>query len=167
MFTKRVILRYVEQTFTCSTYIVFLEVAHVANHTDPNKHGACAEEDAAHIIACKDLFKRRTNRLIFLPRYTSAYEEHVSRKVLITLVWISILRMEPMMVSVSLTMIRIYQPLTNSILSDHGTSLPECTLQCWTYSCFWQIIFLFLSFFILQTTMKTTLGFSVLLGGYF
>lgn len=35
--------------------IILLEVAHVADDTDPNKHGAGAQEDAAHIIACKDL----------------------------------------------------------------------------------------------------------------
>lgn len=44
--------------------------------------------------------------------------------------------MEPMMVSVSLTMMRMYQPFTNSNLSDHGTSLPQCFLQWVVYFCF-------------------------------
>lgn len=37
------------------TYIVLLEVAHVADDTDPDQHGASAEEDAAHIVACEKL----------------------------------------------------------------------------------------------------------------
>lgn len=37
------------------SYVILLEVTHVTDDSDPNKHGAGAEEDAAHIVACKDL----------------------------------------------------------------------------------------------------------------
>lgn len=46
-----------------------------------------------------------------------------------TLVWISILRMEPMMHNVSLTMMRMYQPFRNSNLSDQETTFPQWFLQ--------------------------------------
>lgn len=36
-------------------YIILLEVSHITNHPHPDKHGACAKEDAAHIIAGEDL----------------------------------------------------------------------------------------------------------------
>lgn len=35
--------------------IIFPEVAHVTDDPNPDEHGACAKEDAAHIIACDDL----------------------------------------------------------------------------------------------------------------
>lgn len=38
------------------------------------------------------------------------------------------------MLSMSLTMMRMYQPLTNSSLSDQGASFP-LLLQYWLYSC--------------------------------
>lgn len=38
-------------------YIILPEVAHVANDANPNKHGAGAEEDAAHVVARYDLQK--------------------------------------------------------------------------------------------------------------
>ena len=37
------------------TDIILPEVAHVADDSDPHKHGACPEEDAADIITCEDL----------------------------------------------------------------------------------------------------------------
>lgn len=40
-----------------------------------------------------------------------------------------------MMHSMSLTMMRRYQPLTNSSLSDQGASFPFLLLQYWLYSC--------------------------------
>lgn len=52
-----------------------------------------------------------------------------------TLFWISIFRMEPMMLMRSLTMMRMYQPLTNSSLSHQGASLPLLFLQYSLYSC--------------------------------
>lgn len=39
------------------------------------------------------------------------------------------------MLRVSLTMMRTYQPLTNSSLSDQGTSVPLLVLRYWVYSC--------------------------------
>lgn len=35
--------------------IIFGKVAHVADDPDPDKHGACAEEDAANVVTCEDL----------------------------------------------------------------------------------------------------------------
>lgn len=36
-------------------YIILAEVTHISDHTDPDKHGADAEEDAAHVITREDL----------------------------------------------------------------------------------------------------------------
>lgn len=36
-------------------YIILLEVSHITDHPHPDKHGACAKEDAAHIIAGEHL----------------------------------------------------------------------------------------------------------------
>lgn len=38
----------------CS-YVILLEVAHVADDSDPHEHGSCSEEDAADVVACDDL----------------------------------------------------------------------------------------------------------------
>lgn len=37
------------------TYVVLLEVAHVADDADPHQHGSCSEEDAADVVARDDL----------------------------------------------------------------------------------------------------------------
>lgn len=37
------------------SYIILRKVAHVADDPNPDEHGACAEEDAANVIACEDL----------------------------------------------------------------------------------------------------------------
>lgn len=42
--------------------------------------------------------------------------------------------MEPVMDNMSLTMIRMYQPFTNSNLSDQGTSSAPCFLRWRVYS---------------------------------
>lgn len=39
-------------------YIVFLEVAHIAQHADPYQHGAGAQEDAADVITRQSLTKQ-------------------------------------------------------------------------------------------------------------
>lgn len=36
-------------------YIILPEVTHISDHTDPDKHGAEAEEDAAHVVTREDL----------------------------------------------------------------------------------------------------------------
>ena len=56
----------------------------------------------------------------------------------ITLACIAILRIEPMMVNMSLIMIKMYQPLTNSKRSDQGTFTPLRALQKTVYSCLTQ-----------------------------
>lgn len=113
----------------CS-YVILLEVAHVADDSDPHEHGSCSEEDAADVVACDDLAEAGG---------VGKTEGAAARVDLLvsacTLFWISILRMEPTMLSVSLTMMRMYQPLTNSSLSDQGASLPLLFLQYWVYSC--------------------------------
>lgn len=113
----------------CS-YVILLEVAHVADDSHPHKHGSCSEEDAADIIACDDLAEaggvsKTEGAAVCLDLLVSAC----------TLFWISILRMEPVTLSVSLMMMRMYQPFTNSSLSDQGASLPLLFLQYWVYSC--------------------------------
>lgn len=37
------------------SHVVFPKVAHVADDPNPNEHGACAKEDAAHVIAREEL----------------------------------------------------------------------------------------------------------------
>lgn len=41
-------------------YIILLEVSHITDHPHPDKHGACAKEDAAHIIAGEHLEGKKT-----------------------------------------------------------------------------------------------------------
>lgn len=43
------------------SYIVLLEVSHVAYDSDPNKHCACSEKDAADIITSENLREKHTN----------------------------------------------------------------------------------------------------------
>lgn len=37
------------------SYVVFLKVAHVTQHSDPHQHGAGAQENAADVITCQSL----------------------------------------------------------------------------------------------------------------
>lgn len=111
-------------------YVVLLEVAHVADDADPHQHGSGSEEDAADVVA-RDV----------LPEVQGAGDARAaagdveSPAPSPTLFWISILRMEPTMHSMSLTMMRRYQPFTNSSLSDQGASFPLLLMQYWLYSC--------------------------------
>ncbi len=41
------------------SYVILPKVPQVADDSDPDKHGACPEEDAADVITCEDL--RETN----------------------------------------------------------------------------------------------------------
>lgn len=38
-----------------SSYIVFLEETKVTNHTDPDEHCGCTQQDTADIIVCQVL----------------------------------------------------------------------------------------------------------------
>lgn len=120
------------------SYIILLKIAHIADHTNPDKHGSCSKKYAADIIACEDLeetvHKLKLNTNMLTAHSTQTCINRI-QKIPVTLVWISIFRMEPMMVNVSLTMMRMYHPFTNSSLSDHGTSFPVYFLQYSVYSC--------------------------------
>lgn len=122
---------YLKTNCCVCSYVILLEVAHVADDSNPHKHGSCSKEDAANIVACDDLAEAGGG-LGESQAAAVCMDLLVSAR---TLFWISILRMEPMMLSVSLTMMRMYQPLTNSSLSDQGASLPLLLLQYWVYSC--------------------------------
>lgn len=37
------------------SYVILSKIAHIADDPNPDKHGACPEEDAAHVITCEDL----------------------------------------------------------------------------------------------------------------
>ncbi len=42
-----------------SSYIVFLEETEVTDHTNPDEHCGCSQQDAADIIVCQVLEKER------------------------------------------------------------------------------------------------------------
>lgn len=113
----------------CS-YVVLLEVAHVADDSDPHEHGSRSQEDAADVVAGDHLAEAGGHSQA--GGAAAGLDELLAAG---TLFWISILRMEPMMLMRSLTMMRMYQPLTNSSLSHQGASLPLLFLQCSLYSC--------------------------------
>ena len=41
------------------SYIILSKIAHVADDPNPDKHGACPEENAAHVITCQDLKQQK------------------------------------------------------------------------------------------------------------